>query len=353
MATNDVTTSTGTGEASANPVDQIAGLLGALGAGDPEKEEQEEIELPEGQEAEEKDEGEEGEGEEKEEKEETDVTWAAVLGLDEKQTVLDEEGNFAGISIKVDGKVDVVDIPTLVKGFQDNKSNTVKSQQLAEERKQLAEEKQTVLLTYKQKVQDAEALTKYLEGTINRDFQGIDWNALRASDPAEYSAAVTDYNLRMQEIEKIKSAISTVNEEETKKWQQENAQRNNEYVQQQIRLAVERNPEWGKPEVFVKALKSMSEFMSETYGISTQEFAEIKDARVLEVIKDAQKYRTGAKVAEQKLAKPIVKMVKQTGSRQAGPSKLDRLVKQAKNATGYQKAKIQTDAIAELLAGKG
>jgi CRISPR/Cas system CSM-associated protein Csm2 small subunit len=360
MAELETTTSTEgetrPGEASRNAVDKVTDLLsGLMGATDvaakseskPEKKEEPEAYIDE--------DGEEVEGEETEPVEvdetnagEGEVTWATTLGLDEKQVVLDDKGDFAGVNVKIDGKTSTVPLSDLVAGYQSNKSNTNKSKAIAEERKQLDSVKQQVLSEYGKKLKDAEALTEYLEDSMTKEYQGIDWNSLRYQNPAEYAALVQDYNIRTSEIEKIKAAIKTVVSDEAMKMNGEFQQNVASFVQAQVEKVIENNPQWTDKKILTKALTSMQTFCNETYGFSKEEFAEIRDARIIEVLKDAQRYRQGKQVASNKIEKKVAKFIKPTGSGVKTQSKLERLTKVAKETKGYAQKEAQRDAVAEL-----
>jgi hypothetical protein len=283
------------------------------------------------------------------EDEEGDTTWSKVLGVPEDKVVLDDEGDFAGFKIKVDGKVEVVPASDLIAGYQNNKSNTQKSKALAEERKQLETKKQEVLQEYGTKIKDAEALTTYLESALVKEYQGIDWNSLRYQNPGEYAALVQDYNIRVDEIQKIKTATETVKQQEQEKYQQEFGQKTQAYIQEQVQQAIEKHPEWQDTKKFKAALGDMQNFVTETYGFSPAEFADVKDARILDLILDAKKYRAGKTIAEKKLAKPVAKFQKPTGKSQAQKTKLEQLTGKAKASSGYAQHAAQTDAVAELL----
>ena len=374
MAEQTTTTSNRPGEAS-NPVDQISALL--MGDDKPEvkqetkpavpksKPKDTSKELPPTDESTEDDEEEQedetdgekeddGESEESvEEDSDEEVTWAKVLGVDEKQVVLDDKGDFAGVNVKVDGKVSTIPLPDLIAGYQSNKSNTNKSKAIAEERKQLDTVKQQVIQEYSKKIQDAESLTKYLEESAIKDFQGIDWNSLRYQNPAEYAALVADYNLRTEEIGKIKGAIDTVKNEEGSKMNQEVQQRTQQFVQEQVAKVIDNNPQWADKKALKKGLEEIQTFIDERYGFSKEEFAAIQDARIIEVLKDAQKYHQGKTVATKKLEKKVPKFQKPTGNQGKTLSKLDKLTKAAKESKGYGQRQAQTDAVAELLFQKG
>jgi hypothetical protein len=278
-----------------------------------------------------------------------DTTWSKVLGVPEDKVVLDEDGDFAGFKVKVDGKVEKISANDLIAGFQSNKSNTNKSMALAEERKALETQKSQVLQEYATKIRDAEALTGYLEQSLVKEYQGIDWNNLRFQNPGEYAALVQDYNIRVEEIQKIKSATETVKQQEQGKYQEEFGQKTQAYIQQQVQQAIEKHPEWQDTKKFKADLGGMQAFVSETYGFTPQEFADVKDARILDLILDAKKYRAGKTVAAQKLAKPVGKFQKPTGQAKAIKSKLEQLTSKAKASSGYAKHAAESDAVAELL----
>ena len=281
-----------------------------------------------------------------------EATWAKALGVDESNVVLDDEGNFSGVVVKIDGKINTVPLKDLIAGYQTNKSNTNKSQALAVERSKLEQDKNAIVQGYTKKLQDVTALTSYLEKAILKDYEGVDFNALRFSNPGEYAAMVQDYQIRTAEIEKIKQAVGEVQQQENVQMSEQQNQMVAAYVQQQVQKVVENNPKWAEPKVLKKALTDMQSFIEEAYGFSSNEFAEIKDARIIEVLKDAMNFRRGSEIAKTKIVKNVPKFIKPT-SRTAKPtSKLESLVKKAKQTSGADSLKAQRDAVAELLYGQ-
>jgi len=345
---------------SVNMVDQIANLL----SGEPEKptatkkkpiEESEEADTQPDDSTQEDD---EPEGEETDETEDDDsdesdeeVTWAKTLGIDEKNVVLDEDGNLSGINVKVDGKVATVGVKDLIAGYQSNKSNTNKSKQLAEQRKEFDDIKVAVATEYTKKIESVDKLTQHLKNTLLGSYKDVDWNRLRAENPGEYAAAVQDFNFRNSEIEQISNAVNQERNGIDQQMTAEQQAMQQEYVKSQADRVLEKNPSWAKPEVFRKALSEMTDFAADAYGFTQEEFSNIQDARVLEVIKDAMKYRSSAKTAKTKLDVQVPKYQKSTGKTTKALTKLDKLTKTAKSSQGYQKRNAETDAVAELLSG--
>jgi len=316
----------------------------------------------------EEDTGEEGEGEldldlDGEDQEKSDgesdegdeeVSWSKVLGIDESKVALSDEGELIGVNVKIDGKVDTVPINDLIAGYQTNKSITNKAKALAAERKQFDEARQYVANDYQKKLDDAQKLTNHLESSLLKEFQGVNWENLRYTDPAEYVAMVQDFQLRQAEIERVKTAINSEKSAEQSKRQSEQQLQMNEYLQAQVEKVIEKNPSWAKPEVFKKALGEFESFIEEAYGFSKGDFANIQDARIFEVLKDAKAYRDGKKLADKKVSKPVPKFQKSSGKPAKKLSKLQILTKQAKEAKNTSaKRDLQTSAIAELLLNGG
>lgn len=317
----------------------------------------------EGEESEgEKDEGEldldleegEGEEEENEEGEDLDISWGKALGIDDSKIALSEDGEVLGINVKIDGKTDTVSFNDLIVGYQTNKSNTNKAQALAADRKQFDEARQKVAVEYQRKLDEAEKLTSHLEGGLLREFQGIDWEKLRYANPAEYAAMVQDFQLRQSEIERVKSAIQSEKTVEQQRQMGESQAQMTEYLKTQAEKVIEKNPTWAKPEVFKKVLGEFETFIEENYGFSKGDFANIQDARIFEVLKDAKAYRDGKNIADKKVVKDLPKFQKSTGTPVRKQTKLEKLTKQAKAARNTpDKRRLETDAIAELLLNGG
>jgi hypothetical protein len=342
---------------SVNMVDQIANLL----SGEPEKES---VKKPEIEESEEddtqpddsiQDEGDDADNEETDDVEETesdeDVTWANTLGIDEKNVVIDEEGNLAGINVKVDGKVSTVGVKDLIAGYQSNKSNTNKSKQLADERRDFDSIKNAVAGEYIGKIETVNKLTQHLKDTLMGSYKDVDWNRLRVDNPGEYAAMVQDFNLRNSEIEQISNAVTNEMQGIGQQMTAEQQAMQQEYIKAQADKVLEKNPSWAKPEVFKKALTDMTDFVADAYGFTPEEFGGIQDARMLEVIKDAMKYRSSIKNVKTKLDVNLPKYQKSSGKTTKSVTKLDKLTKIAKSSQGYQRKNAETDAIAELLGG--
>ena len=285
------------------------------------------------------------------ETEEEPLTWAKALKVDDDKIVVDENGDLLGINVKVDGKIETVELPDLIAGYQTTKDYTQKTQALAEQRREFESIRNQALQEYTKKLDTAEELTKYLQQSIYREFQQVDWQNLRNQNPAEYAAMVQDYQLKQAEVEKTFQALKFEREQEQARLQEQNGKLTQEYIQNQVNHLLTKNPEWKNPEVFKSAVNDMSNFLNSNYGFDPNDIMQIQDARIYEVIKDAMAFRNGKQVAEKKLAKPMPKFQKTTGVQVKTTTNLDKLTQAAKKATGYSKRHVQAAAIDELLKG--
>lgn len=338
-----------------NPIDDIASLL----LGDEEKQTDNENQQT-GQE--ESDEGnsesqqDEGEGEESEsaeaegEQSDTDLTWAKALGVDDSQLVLDDDGNLKGIQVKVDGEVSTVGVKDLIAGYQLNKHVTQKSQALAEEKREFDTIRVNASKALFEKLQQADQLVGYLNQNLLSEFEGIDWNLLRAQNPGEYAAKVTDFQTKKAKLDQIQHALKSEGEQMTSQQMEEQQREYQKYLHGQYERVIEKNPQWADTERMKSDIASMGNFVNSTYEIRPEEFAMINDARHLEIIKDAMAYRNG-KVAVEKKIQNVPKMQK-AGKTSKPMSKVTQLTLNARKASGHKQRDLQRDAIAAMLLGE-
>ena len=356
MNTEDVSATPSRPGESADVTDQIADLL----AGEEEKDESTEDSNEEETQLEASNEEEESNDEATEEESEADLeaiaegdeqTWESVLGVDEGKLHYDDEGNIAGVNVKVDGESSTIGMNDLIAGYQTNKSVTQRSQAFAEERKTFDSEKEQVEQVYRSKLDTVDMLTQHLEKRLIGDFENINWEQLRNEDPAEYAALRQDYATKASELQNIKTAIQTDSDSQKGEVNTQNQVKQKEYVDGQRAKMIENNPTWQDEAVFTADMNAHKTFLGETYGFTDQEFDTVFDSRIIELMKDAKKYHDGSKVAAQKIKKPVPKFQKSRGKQKKSASKLDKLTAASKKAHGAQKRELQQSAVAELLTG--
>ena len=281
--------------------------------------------------------------------EDSEQTWETVLNVDEGQLDYDDEGNIAGINVKVNDKSETVGMKDLIAGYQSNKSNTQKSQANAEARKVIESETKQMQADYTSKLDNVEQLTNYLGNKLVQDFDGINWEQLRVENPAEYAAMKQDYSQRASELKTAQDAIAQEKQIGLQQQQQQRQQAQQVYLKAQQEQMLISNPTWNNEETYKTDMGNIKSFAGSQYGFKDDDFNNVSDARIIEVLKDAMAYRNGVKTATNKRKNHVPKFQKskQTGSKKA--SKLDKLTKKARSSSGAGKRGAQTDAIAELL----
>ena len=287
-----------------------------------------------------------------EEVEDPDETWARALGVDDQNILLDDKGNFAGVNIKVDGESETVDMKTLIAGFQTSKHNTHSGQALAEEKRTFEAAKTNAVKDYSIKLDNVSKLSEYMHKTLLNSYEGVDWQALRTQDPAEYAAAYQDFERQKQEIQNIYTAIESERNTEQSQNAQESSNSTALHLQGELQKVVSNNPGWDTPDKVKAAFGDMSNFVLETYDIPPDLFNGVNDARFIEVVKDAMAYRNGKQVTQKKIKQNLPKFQKgKNGTKRKKVSKLDNLTNAARSSSGGRKRALQVDAVAELLEG--
>ena len=344
-------------QASVEPLDQIADLLvdEEPKSEEPQKDVLKSVddtqEVPDDTEVDESEteEQEETETEEASAESEEELTWGSVLGVDDSKVVLDDNEQLTGVKVKIDGEEAVVKMNDLIVGYQTNKHNTQKSQAIAQERKELETLVQQTAQEYKGKVEAVEKLTQYLKKKFTQDFENVDWQRLRHEDPAEYAAAMQDYNVRQAEIDRVLNAVDSEKAQLSDEEIQAKESRQKALVIEHAEKLVEKFPEWRDKKVADKAFSEMNDFVQETYGFTPEEFSMAVDSRLISMIHDALTYHKGKSLVSKKVNKVVPKFQKSTGRKAPKVSKLDKLTKRAKAAKGANKRDAQRDAVAELL----
>lgn len=281
-----------------------------------------------------------------------DDTWESVLGVKEGDLSFDEAGDINGVNVKVNGESSTISMSDLIAGFQNNKVNTTKSQLHAETVKEFEVQKGQVEQIYASKLEAVDALSKHFEKQLISEFDNVDWDDLRANNPAEYAAMRSDYSAKANELSSIQEAIKTDRESAGKETYEANQKMTEASMKENYEAMIINNPEWADEKVRNEAKAEFKTFVADTYGFKDGEFESVFDSRLIELIKDAKKFHEGTAVAAKKRVNPVPKFQKSRGQgSKPKTSKLEKLTAASKKATGSAKRDLQQSAVAELLIG--
>jgi hypothetical protein len=276
---------------------------------------------------------------------------ASELGLDGDKLTLSEDGEVL-VKLKVNGKDETVDLKEAISQTQYFKANEEKARTLAEERKTFESERQQVADSYQQQFQQIQGLGEMLQSKLTQEFQSIDWERLRITDPAEWAAKQQEFAQRNQELQQAGQMLGQQMRAQQEEQEKLQAQQRAEILQSERQLMIDSNPEWADEGKMKAGLTEIVEY-AKSSGFSEEELQDVIYSRHVNVLKKAMLYDQGKTVAEKKV-KQAPKMQRASNGRFVGKkaNKVNKLVERAKAAKGANKREAQADAVAALLLGE-
>jgi hypothetical protein len=274
---------------------------------------------------------------------------AQELGVDSDKLGLDEDGQIV-VRVKVNGENKEVSLTEAISGTQYRAANDQKAQELAESRKSFDTERQQVAEEFSRRLQHVQGVGQMLEQRLMAEYNNVDWQALRVSDPSEFLIRQQEFQARHQELHQAGQAIGQQmqlqSEQADKEWQQERSQ----ILSTEREVMVQAVPEWQDKQVMKKDLGSIVEY-GRSLGFSDEDLSNVIHNRELQVLRKAYLYDQGQTVAEKKTKNPP-KMQRAANGRFTSKkgSKVDRLVERAKNARGGEKRDAEASAVLAILS---
>jgi len=153
---------------------------------------------------------------------------------------------------------------------------TRKTQELAEERKQVAAARE-------QYAERLDALAREFTPTEKEP----DWDELRREDPDLYARTYADFQIQKGKLAKIYAERQRVQDEA----QQEFVRAHNDEVDAARERLVVLVPKWKDPVKLKRAMDTIVERSRELYGFTIEDFAAIKDHRLVLMARDAVRFR--------------------------------------------------------------
>ena len=275
---------------------------------------------------------------------------AAELGLDADKLSINDDDEIM-VSLKVNGEVEQVSLKDAIGQTQYKLANERKATALAEERKTFESERTQVAEAYQQRLQQIQGLGQMLEQKLMAEFQSVDWDRLRVTDPAEWSAKQQEFQMRQQELNQAGQALGQQMRQAQEQMEQQEAQERAQILQSERSLMLDSVPEWRDEEKMRGDLKEIVEY-AQSVGFSDDELRDVVYNRHLQTLRKAMLYDKGKTVVEKKTRK-VPKMQRaangQFVSKKEG--QVDRLIKRAQSAKGANKREAQADAVAAMLLG--
>ena len=276
---------------------------------------------------------------------------AAELGLDADKLTLSEDGDIL-VNLRVNGKDQQIDLKEAISQTQFSKANDEKARTLAEEKKTFESERTQVAQAYADQLQQIRGLGEMLQAKLMQDFQGVDWDRLRQTDPAEWTAKQREFEIRNQELQQAGQMLGQQMRAEQEQYSHQEAQERSAVLSSERERMIENNPSWRDKERMSKDLSEIVEY-ARSSGFDDEELSDVIYSRHVEILKKAMLYDQGKNVASKKV-KQAPKMQRASNGRftkQKG-GKVKKLIERAQNAKGANKRDAQADAVAALLMGE-
>lgn len=189
------------------------------------------------------------------------------------------------VTVKVDGKTSQVTMQDLVRSYQTDAHVTQKSQGFAEKQREWEGQQQQAKQALIQTLQNTQALFGLAHQVLLKEYQGTDWNKLRAEDPINWTIKSQEFNQRAGEIQNFLARVQQATQEQTQQAEQQ-------------RLA-ELPKEWEKTLEQVPAWRDDKQFQADrgemlTYGqklgFSPAELSGIHDHRYMVALYQASQF---------------------------------------------------------------
>lgn len=206
------------------------------------------------------------------------------LGIEETALDVDESGNLM-LKTKVDGQEGKATLKDLITSYQLRSHLDNETRAAAEQRKALQAQAAEMEQAVQQRIQHFEDLANLAQMELNRQFQNVDWQTLRQTDPAEYAALVQDYQARQAQIN---NALQSVQAERQQTGAAQQA-RLQQVLQEEAKVLPALIPEWADAEVAQKERAEIREYAL-SVGIPKAEVDSVSRASHVALLRKAMLY---------------------------------------------------------------
>lgn len=190
------------------------------------------------------------------------------------------------VTVKIDGVEKSVPLADVIKSYQLEGHVNNKSIELSNQKAQYEQERTAWQQATQQALQQHQAMGNLALQMLNHDFNRVDWNTLRAQNPAEFAALQAEFGQRQQQIQGFLQNVQQQAQHEAAQQQQT--------LQQSLAKEHEKllsaRPEWRDQAAFSKDREQMSQY-ARSVGFQDAELSQIFDHRYMLILSDAARYR--------------------------------------------------------------
>jgi len=245
---------------------------------------------------------------------------------DDYETTDEEPEETILYTVKVNGEDTEVTEEELIRGYSRHSDYTRKTQELAEERRNIeaaeVQYQSEFAAMQQERQQYVEAVSQTIQNSMAglQQYSDIDWPALKEQDPIEYITKRDEY----REIQENVRANQHKMQVEQHKLVSEQKQERDHMLQEEHGRLLEKMPEWGDPAEQKRLAKDLRDYAI-NQGFLADEINSLVDHRSLVVLSKALKYdalqNADVKSKKVKKAPRVVRSGKGTGKKEATKSK--------------------------------
>ena len=236
---------------------------------------------------------------------------------------------------KVNGEEGEVSLAEAFAGYQKDADYRHKTTELADQRKAFEEQTQQANSQLQERLTQADNLIENLNNQLMAEFQSVNWEELRTTNPGEYSARLSEFQGRQTQINQAQEETTQESSRIAQEQQAKQQAQYKELVTKETQLLNEAIPAWADSSVAKAEQAELSQFLANE-GFSQQEIANAADHRILKLAYKAMKVDAKvqkvdiAKIKVKKLPKLVKPSAKQNQQTQKAKQKA-KLMKRVKN----------------------
>lgn len=208
------------------------------------------------------------------------------------------------VAVQVDGEEQEVTLDELRGGYMREAAFTRKTQELADQRREVQQEAERLQAGQQEYAQRLEVVEKVMEAVQPEKPDP----ELRKADPQTYAEQMEAYEERQEQIE----AVQAERQEALRQLQEQQAQVQQAKLEEERELLESAIPELVDPDQREDLMGQMVKTAQSTYGFTEEELSNVVDHRAIHMLHDAMRYHElveqGKQVTETKKEKPAKKM---------------------------------------------
>ena len=268
---------------------------------------------------------------------------AELLDLDENLIDVADNGKVV-IKTKIDGKEGTAKLQDFLKNYQIQGHAENKAREAAEKEKAVQARQAEIEQQAQARMAQVEQLASVAAKELMREYQGIDWNTLRQTDPGQYAALKQEFAERNAQLQGVFQQAAQERAQQQQAMQAKRA----EFLQQQAQRLPEVIPEWKDPATQSKEVGEIRDWALKQ-GFEAQEVDNFTLAHHVAVMRKAMLYdrlQEKRPVIENRV-RTAPKIVKPGQTVENGPDQQMRNLRTQIKASGGKKG------IAEYLIASG